>query len=167
MPTQERQVFQHLRVGGVSLFQRKRLPLRVSRLRLPGKRIEFRIPGQLPERLFVGDSLDSGIQGNTVAMGPAEVAAVQVLVRVEAEVVLSRPVIAAEGATGLDLRTPKRPGVEDQPAPPGRFHDWDFLIVHAVRLPPQCKSVTRLSALPSEWDSWAERKAPLHAYTLP
>lgn len=68
-------------------------------------------------------------------MGPAEIATIQVLIRVEAEVVFSRSVVTAEGAAGLDFQTPQRPGVDDQPTPPGRFHDWDFLIDHAVRLP--------------------------------
>ncbi len=42
---------------------------------------------------------------------------------------LSRPVVAAEGAACLDLRPPKRPGIEDKPAPSGNVNDRDFFIV--------------------------------------
>ena len=128
-------MLQHIRIGGVALFQGKRLPLRISRLRLLRKGIGLNLPGQFPESLLVAHTLEPGIQGNAVPMGPAEVAAVLVRIGVEAEVVFSRPVVVAEGAAGLDLQTIERPGVEDQPAPPGRFHDRDFLIDQAVHLP--------------------------------
>ena len=128
-------MLQHIRIGGVALFQGKRLPLRISRLRLLWKRVGFDLPGQLPKSLLVAHSVDPGVQGNTVPMGPAEVAAVLIRIGIEAEVVFSRPVVVAEGAAGLDLQTIERPGVEDQPAPPGRFHDRDFLIDQAVHLP--------------------------------
>lgn len=40
---------------------------------------------------------------------------------------LSRTVVTAEGAACLDLRPPQRSGVEDKPAPSGRFHDGNFI----------------------------------------
>ena len=42
---------------------------------------------------------------------------------------LSRSVVTAEGAACLDLRPPKRSGVEDKPAPSGRFHDGDLIVL--------------------------------------
>lgn len=40
---------------------------------------------------------------------------------------LSQTVVTAEGAACLDLRPPQRSGVEDKPAPSGRFHDGNFI----------------------------------------
>ena len=108
---QERQMLQHIRIGGMALLQRKRLPLRISRLRLLWKRVGLDLPGLLPKSLFVAHSLDSGVQGNAVPAGPAEAAAVLVRICVEVEVVFPRPVVAAKGAAGLDIQTIERPGV--------------------------------------------------------
>ena len=42
---------------------------------------------------------------------------------------LSRSMVTAEGAACLDLCPPQRSGVEDKPAPPGRFHDGDLIVL--------------------------------------
>ena len=42
---------------------------------------------------------------------------------------LSRSMVTAEGAACLDLRPPQRSGVEDKPAPSGRFHDGDLIVL--------------------------------------
>ena len=52
--------------------------------------------------------------------------------------ILPHAVVATEGAAGLDLRTPERPGVDDQPAPSGCIHDGDFIIDQAAP-PPLCR----------------------------
>ncbi|MPN05837.1 hypothetical protein SDC9_153091 [bioreactor metagenome] len=61
-------------------------------------------------------------------MRPAQIAVEAVCVRVHGEMVLSRPVVAAEGAACLDLRTLQRTGIENKPAPSGNINDRDFLI---------------------------------------
>lgn len=63
---------------------------------------------------------------------------VYVLFRVEAQMILSRPVVAAEGAGRLDLLTPERAAVDGEPAPSGGVHDgysYKFLCqtVHLLR----------------------------------
>ncbi len=67
---------------------------------------------------------------------------------------LSRPVVAAEGAACLDLRPPKRPGIEDKPAPSGNVNDRDFFIVCTCqrRSPPifgLCRRLLLNAALPA------------------
>ena len=65
-------------------------------------------------------------------MNAAEITAVLVRTGIEAQVVFPRPAVSAEGTGDLDLQTLERPGVEDQPAPPGRFHDGNLFIDQAM-----------------------------------
>ena len=60
-------------------------------------------------------------------MRAAEIAAVLVGIRIEAQMMFSHAAVTAEGAACLDLRPPQRSGVEDKPAPSGRFHDGDLI----------------------------------------
>ena len=60
-------------------------------------------------------------------MRAAEIAAVLVCIRIEAQMMFSHAAVTAEGAACLDLRPPQRSGVEDKPAPSGRFHDGNFI----------------------------------------
>ncbi len=131
MPVQKGQVFQHIRVCGVARLQGKRLPLCVLRSWLLGDRVYIAPALQLLISLPVADAFQSGVQRNAVALCAAEVAVVLVSVGVQAQMMFPRTVVAAEGTAGLDLRTPQRPGVDDQPAPPGRVHDGDLLIDQA------------------------------------
>ena len=62
-------------------------------------------------------------------MRAAEIAAVLVCIRIEAQMMFSHAAVTAEGAACLDLRPPQRSGVEDKPTPSGRFHDRDFVIL--------------------------------------
>ena len=87
---------------------------------------------QLLESLFVAHSIQPGVQRNAVAAHAAEIAAELIGDCVQAQMILSLSVVAAEGAGCLDLPPPKRPGVEDKPAPPGRVHDGDFFIDQAA-----------------------------------
>lgn len=122
-------MLQHIRIYGVALFQRNRLPffhLGSGRL---GQRIYLCLSHQLQISLFVAESFDPCIQAHAVAMGPAQIAAVLVCVCIEAQMMFSQPMVTAEGAACLDLRPPQRSGVEDKPAPSGRFHDGDLIIL--------------------------------------
>ena len=122
-------MLQHIRIRGMTLFQRNRLPLLcLGNWRL-GHRVYLCLPHQLQVSLLVAESFDPRIQAHAVAMGPAKIAAVLVCVCIEAQMMFSRPVVMAEGAACLDFRPPQRSGVENKSAPSGRFHDGDLIIL--------------------------------------
>ena len=66
-------------------------------------------------------------------MRAAEIAAVLVGIRIEAQMMFSHAAVTAEGAACLDLRPPQRSGVEDKPAPSGGFQDRQLLIGQTAR----------------------------------
>ena len=129
---QERQVLQHRRVGGVALLQREGPALCVLRRGLPGEGVDIAALLQCLVRLLVVYTVYPGIERYAVAPRAAEIAPVLVGVSVQAQVVFPRSAVAAEGAAGLDLRTPERPGVDDQPAPPGCVQDRDPVVDHTA-----------------------------------
>ena len=125
---------QHSGIDGVPLLQGDGLPLFFCVLRswLLRDGIDVPISAQLLKCLFVAHPVQPGVQRDTVAARAAEVAAELVGGGVQAQMILSPAVVAAEGAACLDLPPPKRPGVEDKPAPPGCIHDGDFFVSQAV-----------------------------------
>lgn len=129
MPVKKSQVLQHIRICGVALLQRNRLPLFPLGSGRLGQRIYLCPPHQLQIGLFIADPFKSCIQAHAVAVGPAKVTAVLICVGIEAQMVFSQSVVMAEGAACLDLRSPQRSGVEDKPTPSGRFHDRDLIIL--------------------------------------
>lgn len=129
MPVKKGQVFQHIRICGVTLLQRSRLPLfHLGSWRL-GQRIHLCLLNQFQIGLFIADPFESCVQAHAVAVGAAKVTAVLICVGIEAQMVFPRSVVMTEGAACLDLRSPQRSGVEDKPTPSGRFHDRDFIIL--------------------------------------
>ena len=158
MLVQKRQIAQHGGIGGVPFLQGNGLPLCFCVLRsgLFGERIHICPPCQLLIRLLVAHPVQHGVQRDAVAMCAAEVAAELVGGGVQAEMILSPAVVAAEGAARLDLPPPKRPRVEDKPAPPGRVHDGDFFIDQAVS--PLRLTIKRPAVL-SLWE-WAAGAVP-------
>ena len=62
-------------------------------------------------------------------MRAAEIAAVLVCIRIEAQMMFSHAAVTAEGAACLNFFTVKRSVVEDKPAPSGRFHDGDLIVL--------------------------------------
>ena len=131
MPRKQRQMLQHIGVHLVPRLQGERLPFLCLGSWLPGQRIDLAAPGQLQISLLVAHLMDPGKQRHTVAVGATEVAAVLIRISVEAQMIFPRSVVAAEGTARLDLLSPQRPGVEDEPAPSGRIHNGDFVIRYA------------------------------------
>ena len=125
---QKHQMIQHIRICGVALFQRNRLPLTVLGSWLLGQRIYLALLYQLPVSLFRADSFQLGIQCHAVAVCAAQVTAVLICIGIEAQMIFPRAMVVTEGAARLDLLSPQRPGVEDEPTPSGRFHDGDLII---------------------------------------
>ena len=121
----KRQKRQHFRISGMAVFQRGGLGFCILGNRLGWELVDLAPSGQFPDCSAVGHAPETCVQRDAVAAGVAEIAAVHVPVRVQTQMVLSRPVVAAEGAGSLDLRPPERPAVEDQPTPSGRVHDGD------------------------------------------
>ena len=130
---EQRQIIQHFRIHLMPCLQGKRLPFLCFGSRLCGHGIDLALLCQLQICLFIADSFDPGKQRHAVAAYTAEIAAVLVRQGIEAQMILSRPVVAAEGAARLDFLAPQRPGVEDEPAPPGRVHDGNFVINFAAQ----------------------------------
>ena len=122
-------MLQHIRIRGMAPFQRNRLPLLcLGRWRLR-QGVDLALMRQLQISLFVTDPFDPCIQTHAVAVRTAQIAAVLVGIRIEAQMMFSHAVVTAEGAACLDLRPPQRSGVEDKPAPSGRFHDGDLIVL--------------------------------------
>ena len=82
-------------------------------LRLLGQWIDIAAVGQFLIGLFVGHTMDAGIQCHTVAAGVAEIAAVLIGVCIETEMILPRAMVAAEGAACLNLIPVKGSRIED------------------------------------------------------
>ena len=104
------------------------LPLTVLGSWLLRQGIDLALLHQLQISLFCADSFQLGVQCHAVAVCSAQVTAVLVCIRIEAQVIFPRPVVVTEGAARLDLLSPQRPGVEDEPTPSGRFHDGYFIV---------------------------------------
>ena len=135
---QQRQVIQHGGIGFVPPLQGQGPALRIFRGRfLPWHGIDLALPGQRMICLPVGHAHQPGVQRHAVAVGAAQGAAVLVCGGVQAEMVLSRPVVVAEGAGGLHLPAPQRPGIQGDAAPSGRVHNGDLIVLlHGQRLSP-------------------------------
>ena len=88
--------------------------------------------------------MNTGIQRDTVATGVAEIAAVLVGVRVEAEMILPGAMVAAEGTAYLNLVPMKGSRIEDKPAPSGSVQNGKLLIL-------PCQAVSPLSGVMPPW----------------
>lgn len=127
---QQRQVVQHGGVRLMPLFQGQGLALGIFWGRaLPGHGVDLVLLSQRLIRLPVGHTHEPGVQRHAVAVGAAQVATVQICTGIETEMVLPQPVVVAEGAGGLHLPTPQRPGIQGYAAPSGRVHDGDFFVL--------------------------------------
>ena len=71
MPVQERQVFQHRRICSVACPQGKGMPLRVLGSWLLGETVDVPTLFQLQIRLFIADTVEPGVQRNTVPVRTA------------------------------------------------------------------------------------------------
>ena len=120
---------QHIRIRGMALLQRSRLPLLCLGRWCLRHGIYLCLLHQLQISLLVAHPFEPCIQTYAVAMRAAEIAAVLVGIRIEAQMMFSHAAVTAEGAVCLDLRPPQRSGVEDKPAPSGRFHDGNLIVL--------------------------------------
>lgn len=111
----------------------------------------------LRRSLFVGHTVNAGVQCHTVATGVAEIAAVLISVGIEAEMILPGAMIAAEGTACLNLVPVKGSRIEDKPAPSGRVQNGKFLIA-------PCQAVSPLSGV---MPPWAWNAVPWDAQTDP
>ena len=134
VPVGERQKRQHLRIRRMTLFQRIRLPARcVWGAGLQGQLIHVALCSQLQVCFFVCQTIQPRIQRHAVAACTAEIAAVLIGSRVQAQMIFAGSMIAAEGAARLNFLTVKRSVVEDKPAPSGGFQDRQLLISQTAR----------------------------------
>ena len=84
MTVEKRQMVQHIRIRGMALLQRSRLPLLcLGRWRL-GHRVHLCLLRQLQISLLIAEPFDSCIQAHAVAVRAAQIAAVLVGIRIEA-----------------------------------------------------------------------------------
>lgn len=79
-------------------------------------------------------------------MSSAQIAAVLIRSCVETEMKFSRSMVTAKGTARLDLIPPQRSGVKDEPTPPGRIHNGNFLI-NTAQLSAPPAFVKRLAGL--------------------
>ena len=128
MPCRKRQKREHIRIYLMPLCQWFWLRLCILGAGLLGHGVHVASPAQLHICLFVGQTVQSGIQRNAVAGRAAQVAAVLVCIYIEAQMIFPLTVVTAEGTACLDLPMPKRRGVKDKPAPSGRVYDGDLFI---------------------------------------
>ena len=164
---QKGQMRQHGGIGGVPFLQGNGLPLCFCVLGswLLGERIHIGPLCQLLIGLLVAYPVQPGVQRDAVAVSAAEIAAKLIGGGIQAQVMLPLAVVAAEGTACLDLPPPKRPGVEDKPAPPGCVHDGNLLIDQAVS--PLRLMIKRLSAPPRGRIAGAAPPTGRHAHTWP
>jgi len=124
----EGQKTQHLRINLMTFYQWTWLRLGDLWNRAGGDAIDFSLSRQFQISLFVADIHDFGVQRDTVTSCAAEVAAVLIRVRFEAQMIFSYAVVATKWTGCLDLSAPKRPRIEDKSTPSGSVHNGDFVI---------------------------------------